>query len=126
MIRKEEHPSVATSCKEVSDIMTKMDEKLVRTFWKIAGFIKEDGTQLEKNYVETTIALVREKGHQQELHDSNRFLANGDQREKSDDSVIQDISSILEGLELEAEVLPIVQTPKKMKQKHIADYFKHV
>ena len=52
VMRKEENPSLAASCTEVTDIMMKMDEKLVRTFWKIPGFLKEDGTQLKKTYVD--------------------------------------------------------------------------
>ena len=36
---------------------------------------------------------------------------------------VQESSSILE-LEMEAEVEPIVQQPKEIKQKYIADYFK--
>ena len=65
-----------------------------------------NGTQLEKTYVESTIALVRESEyHRHELEASNRFLLNADEPEDSDVEIlpVQESSSILE-LEMKAEV----------------------
>ena len=80
--------------------------------------------------------------HQQGLEASNRFLGKGTEAENSDDMSVQEISSILEELELEVEPIaqkpkevepvvqkpkkrkPIAQKPKKIRMKTITDYFK--
>ena len=55
--------------------MMDMDKRLVRTFWKIADFVKEDGTELEKTQVNAVFNLLQDDElQQQELEASNRFL----------------------------------------------------